>query len=83
MVWQCVLTFEVTNYTVEHSNHLALMFDIGSCFQQSLDCLGVSFRSSYLQRNIAILYESIRDKKTVITSGNYCVEQRERERERS
>ena len=46
------------------------MVDIGSCLQQSLDCLGVSICSSYPQRNNAKLNEKI------------VVEQRERERER-
>ena len=59
-------------HTVEHSYNLVLMVDIGSCLQQSLDCLGVSFRSSYPQRNTAILYESMRDKRTVIASGDHC-----------
>ena len=59
-------------HTVEHSHHLVVMVDIGSCLQQSLDYLGVSLLSSYPQRNTAILYESMRDKRTVIASGDHC-----------
>ena len=61
-------------------HYLALIVDIGSCLQQYLDYLGVSIVSSYLQRNIAPLYENIRDKRTVITSGDHCC-RTERERE--
>ena len=72
--------FEVM-YTVQHSHHLVLMVDIGSCLQQSLDCLGVSLSSSYLQRNTAILYERMRDKKTVIAGGHHCYRTERRKRE--
>ena len=90
VVCQCVrlyyciqqLLYCVTvRYTVEHNHHLALMVDIGFCLQQSLDCLGVSLPSSCLQRNITILCESMRNKRTVIASGDHCCK-RERERER-
>ena len=59
------------------------MVDFGSCLQQSLDGLGVSIPSSYPQRNTAILYVSMRDKRTVIASEDHCYRiDRERERER-
>ena len=55
VVCQCVglyyciqqLLYCVTvRYTVGHNHHFALMVDIGSCLQQSLDCLGVSMIGS-------------------------------------
>ena len=56
-----------------HGYHLVLMVDIGSFVQQSLDCLGVSILSSYLQRNSAILYESMREaREHVIVGGDHC-----------
>ena len=67
VIWQCVIVFEI-KYTVEHSHHLALKVDIDSCLQQSLDRLSVSLHNSYRQRKIAILYESMRDKRTVVAS---------------
>ena len=43
----------------------------------------MSLPSSYTQRKTAILYESMRDKRTVIVSGDHsCRRERERERER-
>ena len=58
------------------------MVDIGSYLQQSLDYLGVSIVSSFLQRNTAILYENMRDKRTVIAGGDHhCRTEKERERE--
>ena len=56
------------------------MVDIGSCLQQSLDYLSVSILSSYPQRNIAILYESMRDKRTVIAREDDCCSKERRER---
>ena len=38
------------------------MVNSGSCIQQSLNCLHMSLMSSYLQRNTAILYESMSKK---------------------
>ena len=69
-------------HTVKHSHHLVLMVDIGSCLQKSLDCLGMSLPSSYLQRNTAMLYESMRDKRTAIASGYHCCSRKRRETER-
>ena len=48
--------------------NLVLVVDVGSCLQQSLNCLSVSFLGSYPQRNTAWF---LRDE-----------EERERERER-
>ena len=45
-------------YTVSVDNqntHLVLVVDVGSCLQQSLNCLSMSLVGSCLQRNIAIL----------------------------
>ena len=35
------------------SHHLVLAVDVGSCLQQSLNCLSMSFLGSYPQRNTA------------------------------
>ena len=40
--------------TTENLN-LALVVDVGSCFQQPLNCLSVSLLGSYPQRNTTIL----------------------------
>ena len=82
-VYVLVLCGMSVRYRVEQIYYLALIVDIGSCLQQSLDCLGVSLISSCLQRNIAILYESMRDKRTVIASGDYCCRTERREREKA
>ena len=66
----CILSLFTWKHRI-HSHHLVLMVDIGSCLQQSLDCLGVSHPSSYPQRKSAILYESMRDKRTVIASEDH------------
>ena len=42
----CILPLFTWKHHI-HSDHLVLMVDIGSCLQQSLDCLGVSILSSY------------------------------------
>ena len=57
------------------------MVNIGSCLQQSLDCLGVSLQSGCLQWNISLLYESMGDKRTVIASGDHCCRTYRRKRE--
>ena len=72
-------TFVSVLCTLEHSHHLVLIIDIGSCLQQSLDYLGVSLMSSYHQRNTAMLYESMRDKRTVIASEDHCCRTEQRE----
>ena len=42
--------------------NLVLVVDVGSCLQQSLNCLSVSIPGSYPQRNITIL---MRERETV------------------
>ena len=52
----------ISNVTFS-SSHLILVVDNGSCIQQSLNCLYMSVLSSYHQRNTAILYERVSEKR--------------------